>query len=279
MQDKPEKCIVDSQGNAIKKDKSIKQFLTDNTKNILTLLLTSGIAGLVIKIVKEAVAYKYAGSCADFYGADRRYFSGIEVLEYKWFYICSLIFLLVYITVCLYASKKTTSKAGDIGMFIVLVIMLCFANILFNICTVSFAHWEWMRHWADQYAWGIMLLISSVILAYFLSLRSVICRWKGYKWPGYKWPEKILLAVASMIVIINIAVSIKSVLTINISDKKKYEVIEGNRAIVSCYEGKFVIMDCKIQGETLVLNKGTYRLEEMTGKSIRYHQYEKVVCE
>lgn len=274
MQDKPEKCIVDSQGNAIKKDKSIKQFLTDNTKNILTLLLTSGIAGLVIKIVKEAVAYKYAGSCADFYGADRRYFSGIEVLEYKWFYICSLIFLLVYITVCLYASKKTTSKAGDIGMFIVLVIMLCFANILFNICTVSFAHWEWMRHWADQYAWGIMLLISSVILAYFLSLRSVICKWKEYK-----GPEKILLAVASMIVIINIAVGITSVLTIDISDKKKYEVIEDNRAVVSCYEGKFVVMDCKIQGETLILNKGTYRLEEMTGKSIRYHQYEKVVCE
>lgn len=274
MQDKPEKCIVDSQGNAIKKDKSIKQFLTDNTNNILTLLLTSGIVGIVIKIVKAAVTYEYAGSCADFYGADRRYFSGMEVLEYKWFYICSLLLLLVYITVCLYASKKTNSKAGDIGMFIVLVIMLCFANILFNICTVSFAHWDWMKHWADHYVWWSALLSSGVFLAYFLSLRSVICRWKGYK-----WPEKILLAVASMIVIINIAVSIKSVLTINISDKKKYEVIEGNRAIVSCYEGKFVVMDCKIQGETLVLNKGTYRLEEMTGKSIRYHQYEKVVCE
>lgn len=66
MQDKPEKCIVDSQGNAIKKDKSIKQFLTDNTNNILTLLLTSGIVGIVIKIVKAAVTYEYAGSCADF---------------------------------------------------------------------------------------------------------------------------------------------------------------------------------------------------------------------
>lgn len=274
MQDKPEKCIVDSQGNAIKKDKSIKQFLTDNANNILTLLLTSGIAGIVIKVVKAAVTYEYAGSCADFYGADRRYFSGMEVLEYKWFYICSLLLLLVYITVCLYASKKTTSKAGDIGMFIILAIMLYFVNILSNHCTVSFASRDWMKYWANQYAWGIMLLISSVILAYFLSLRSVICRWKGYK-----WPEKILLAVASMIVIINIAVSIKSVLTINISDKKKYEVIEGNRAIVSCYEGKFVVMDCKIQGETLVLNKGTYRLEEMAGKSIRYHQYEKVVCD
>lgn len=274
MQDKQEKCIVDSQGSAIKKDKSVKQFLTDNAKNILTLLLTSGIAGLVIKIVKEAVAYKYAGSCADFYGADRRYFSGMEVLEYKWFYICSLLLLFVYITVCLYASKKTNSKAGDIRMFIILAIMLCFVNMVYILCTVSFAYWDWMRHWADQYAWGLMLLISSVILAYFLSLRSVICKWKEYK-----WPEKILLAVASMIVIINIAVGITSVLTIDISNKKNYEVIEGNRAIVSCYEGKFVVMDCKIQGETLILNKGTYRLEEMTGKSIRYHQYEKVVCD
>ena len=41
MQDKPEKCIVDSQGNAIKKDKNIKQFLTDSTKKILTVLLLS----------------------------------------------------------------------------------------------------------------------------------------------------------------------------------------------------------------------------------------------
>lgn len=32
MQDKPEKCIGDSQGNAIKKDKNIKQFLIDSTK-------------------------------------------------------------------------------------------------------------------------------------------------------------------------------------------------------------------------------------------------------
>lgn len=274
MQDKPEKCIVDSQGNVIKKDKNIKQFLTDNAKNILTLLLTSGIVGIVIKIVKAAVTYEYAGSCADFYGADRRYFSGMEVLEYKWFYICSLLLLLVYITVCLYASKKTNNKAGDIRMFFVLAIMLCFVNILFNHCTVSFASGDWTKHWADHYVWWIALLSSGVILAYFLSLRSVICRWKGYK-----WPEKILLAIAPMIVIINIAVGITSVLTIDISDKKKYEVIEGNRAIVSCYEGKFVVMDCKIQGEILVLNKGTYRLEEMAGKSIRYHQYEKVVCE
>ena len=50
------------------------------TKNILTVLLTSGIAGVVMEIFKEKVIYDYANSCASFYGVDRRYFSGIEVL-------------------------------------------------------------------------------------------------------------------------------------------------------------------------------------------------------
>ena len=277
MQDKPEKCIVDSQGNAIKKDKNIKQFLTDSTKNILTVLLTSGIAGVVLEIFKEKVIYEYANSCASFYGVDKRYFSGIEMVEDKLVYIIALLVVVVGLAVWFLLScgkKKTNGKAEAIIMFITIVSVLSSVNMLCILCTVSFAPWDWMSHWADQYAWWIALLSSSVILAYFLSLRSVICRWKGYK-----CPEKILLAVASMIVIINIAVGITSVLTIDISNKKKYEVIEGNRAIVSCYEGKFVVMDCKIQGEILVLNKGTYRLEEMTGKSIRYHQYEKVVCE
>ena len=277
MQDKPEKCIVDSQGNAIKKDKNIKQFLTDSTKKILTVLLTSGIAGVVMEIFKEEVIYDYANSCASFYGVDKRYFSGIEMVEDKLVYIIALLVVVVGLAVWFLLpceKKKTNGKAEAIIMFITIVRVLSSVNMLCILCIVSFAHWDWMRHWADQYAWGLMLLISSVILAYFLSLRSVICKWKEYK-----WPEKILLAVASMIVIINIAVGITSVLTIDISNKKNYEVIEGNRAIVSCYEGKFVVMDCKIQGETLILNKGTYRLEEMTGKSISYHQYEKVVCE
>lgn len=65
----------------------------------------------------------------------------------------------------------------------------------------------------------------------------------------------------------------------DISDKKSYEVIEQNRAIVSNYDDKFVVMDCEIQGETIVLKKGTYSLEEMTGVSITYHKYKKVICE
>ena len=218
MQDKQEKCIVDSQGNAIKKDKSIKQFLTDNANNILTVLLTSGIAGVVIGIFKENVIYDYANSCASFYGVDKRYFSGIEIVQDKLVYIIALLVIVVGLAVWFLlpcGKKKTNGKAETIIMFITIVSVLSSVNMLCILCIVSFAHWDWMSHWADQYAWWIALLSSSVILAYFLSLRSVICRWKGYK-----WPEKILLAVALMIVIINIAVSITSVLTIDISNKK-----------------------------------------------------------
>lgn len=49
--------------------------------------------------------------------------------------------------------------------------------------------------------------------------------------------------------------------------------------LVSNYDGKFVVMSCEIQDETIILKKGTYSLEDMTGVSITYHKYEKVICE
>ena len=36
-------------------------------------------------------------------------------------------------------------------------------------------------------------------------------------------------------------------------------------------------MSCEIQDETIILKKGTYSLEDMTGVSITYHKYEKVI--
>lgn len=50
----------------------------------------------------------------------------------------------------------------------------------------------------------------------------------------------------------NVATGIAIKMDYEISDKKSYEVIEQNRAIVSNYNGKFVVMDCEIQGETIV---------------------------
>ena len=100
--------------------------------------------------------------------------------------------------------------------------------------------------------------------------------WKNKK---YSVCGKIILAIALILYVLNVAIGITIKINYEIADKKEYEVIEQNRAIVSNYDGKFVVMSCEIQDETIILKKGTYSLEDMTGVSITYHKYEKVICE
>lgn len=68
----------------------------------------------------------------------------------------------------------------------------------------------------------------------------------------YNVGEKIILAIALLLYVLNVATGIAIKIDYEISDKKAYEVIEQNRAIVSNYDGKFVVMDCEIQGETII---------------------------
>lgn len=147
-------------------------------------------------------------------------------------------------------------------------------NILYTINLIEIIPWTWLRKIVDNYVTIIVFLIVDVMIAYFIIIRNFF--WKNRK---YNKVEKIVLSIALLLYVMNVATGIAIKMDYEISDKKSYEVIEQNRAIVSNYNGKFVVMDCEIQGETIVLKKGTYSLEEMTGVSITYHKYEKVICE
>ena len=120
--------------------------------------------------------------------------------------------------------------------------------------------------------WSIFICRHSDSI--FIIIRNFF--WKNKK---YNIGGKIILAIALILYVLNVVTGIVIKIDYEISDKKTYEVIEQNRAIVSNYDGKFVVMNCEIQGETIILKKGTYSLEEMTGVSITYHKYEKVICE
>ena len=141
-------------------------------------------------------------------------------------------------------------------------------NILYTINLIEIIPWTWLRKIVDNYVTIIVFLIVDLVIAYFIIIRSFF--WKNRK---YNIVEKIVLSIALLLYVMNVATGIAIKMDYEISDKKSYEVIEQN------YDGKFVVMDCKIQGETIVLKKGTYSLEEMTGVSITYHKYEKVICE
>jgi hypothetical protein len=274
MQDKQCKEIVDSQGNACKstRDSKVKQFLKDNVWNILG----TGLAAFITLVgpMNLVISKSFSVSCASFYGIDGKYFSGTEMFENKLIFVLFAFLLFAYPFIFSYISKKINSKIYVILMFLFTVCILFAQNILYTINLIEIIPWTWLRQIVDNYVTIIVFLIVDIMIAYFIIIRNFF--WKNRK---YNRVEKIVLSIVLLLYVMNVATGIAIKMDYEISDKKSYEVIEQNRAIVSNYDGKFVVMDCEIQGETIVLKKGTYSLEEMTGVSITYHKYEKVICE
>lgn len=274
MQDKQSKEIVDSQGNTYKstRDSKVKQFLKDNVWNILG----TGLAAFITLVgtMNLVISKSFSVSCSSFYGIDGKYFSGTEMFENKLIFVLCAFLMFTYPFIFSYISEKINSKIYVILMFLFTVCILFVQNILYTINLIEIIPWTWLRKIVDNYVTIIVFLIVDVMIAYFIIIRNFF--WKNRK---YNKVEKIVLSIALLLYVMNVATGIAIKMDYEISDKKSYEVIEQNRAIVSNYDGKFVVMDCEIQGETIVLKKGTYSLEEMTGVSITYHKYEKVICE
>lgn len=274
MQDKQSRDIVDSQGNVYKstKDNRVKQFLKDNVWNILSIGLAACIT--LVGMMNLIISKSFSISCANFYGIDGKYFSGTEMFENKLIFVLCALALFVYPFIFSYMNENMNSKLYVVLTFLLTIYILFAQNILYTINLIEIIPWAWLRRFIDNYVTIGMFLIVDILIAYFIIIRNFF--WKKKK---YNIVEKIILAIALLLYVLNVATGIVIKIDYEISDKKAYEVIEQNRAIVSNYDGKFVVMDCEIQGETIILKKGTYSLEEMTGVSITYHKYEKVICE
>lgn len=274
MQDKENKDIVDSQGNVLKstKDNRVKQFLKDNVWNILSTGLAACIT--LVGMINLVISKSFSISCSNFYGINEKYFSGTEMFENKLIFVFCALVLLVYPFIFSYMNKKMNSKLYVVLTFLLTVYILFAQNVLYTINLIEIIPWAWLRRFIDNYATIGVFLIVDIVIAYFIIIRNFF--WKNKK---YNMGGKIILAIALILYALNVATGITIEINYEISDKKAYEVIEQNRAIVSNYDGKFVVMNCEIQGETIIIKKGTYSLEEMTGVSITYHKYEKVICE
>lgn len=274
MQDKENKNIVDSHGNVIKsiKDDRIKRFLKDNVWNILSTGLAAGIT--LAEMTNLIISKGFSISCSNFYGIDGKYFSGTEIFENKLIFIFGALVLFVYPFIFSYMNRKMNSKLYVILTFIITVCVLFVENLSYTINLIEIIPWAWLRRFIDNYVTMGVILIVDIVIAYFIIIRNFFWKNKEYNMAG-----KIVLAIALILYVLDAAIGIGIKISYKIDDKKAYEVIEQNRAIVSDYDGKFVVMNCEIQGETLILKKGTYSLEEITGVSITYHKYEEVICE
>ena len=273
MQEKHNKEIVDSNGNTYKstKDNKFKQFLKDNVWNILG----TGLAALItiVGIINYLISKNFSASCSSYYGIDGKYFNGTEMFKNKLVFVMCAFILFAYPFILSYINEKINSKIYAVPMFVFTVFILFLQNVLYTNSLIEIIPWIWLRKRLNNYVIIIVFLIADIIISYFIIIKNFF--WKNTK---YNKVEKKVLTIALLLYFMNVAVIVNNI-DYDISNKKTYEVIEQNRAIVSDYDGKFVVMDCEIQGETIVLKKGKYSLEEMTGVSITYHTYKKVICE
>lgn len=273
MQDEQVKTIVDSNGNVFKENKKdkLKEILKNNVWNILGVGLPAVISFL--GLFNWIISKNFSVSCANFYGVDRKYFSGTALFEDKFiFFVCALI-LFLYPFIFSYINKKMNSKLYVVLTFLLTIMILFIQNIMYTVNLLDIITWDWLKSIIDNYVMIAIYLVSDILIAYFVIIRNFFVKKKKYN-----MFENTILVISIIIYVLNVAIGIEIRLDYDISDKKSYEVIEQNRAIISNYDGKYVVMDCKIQDNEIILKKGTYSIEEMTGVTITYREYDKVIC-
>ena len=185
-----------------------------------------------------------------------------------------MVILFAYPFVFVYINKKINSKIYVAATFLLTACILFSPNLLFTIDIIDIIPFESIKRVVDSYVTIGVLLIDDIVISYFIIIRD-----SGGKKKKYNNLETVIFAIALILYFANIITGISMRMTYEIDDKKTYETIEQDGVVVSEYEGKFVVMECEIQGETLILKKGTCRLEEMVGVPILYHKYDRVICE
>jgi len=265
------KQIIDTAGNVLNKTKENKtfKFLKENVWNIIGVglpALISLISGLNLIVSKN-----FANSCAEYYGINREYFSENGIFEEQILALACALILFLYPFIFSYLTKNEKSKIYVIITGIATAMILFMQNLIYTVYLIDIISYDWLRRIIDNYFVVVTLLIVDIVIVYFVIIRGAF----GNKRRLNKF-EKILFSLALGIYVLNVTIGIGIKMDYQIDDKKAYEVIEQNKAVVAIYDGKFVVIDCEIKDETIILEKGKYSLQEMTGVSITYHEYEDV---
>ena len=268
--------IVDSYGKPINiddinKGKKVKNYIVDNIWNILGVGV--GVCIVLLNLINIILSTNYSRDCGEYYGIDEKYFYGLPMFKDKMISILIVIILLIYPFLFNYINLKLRSKLYLAFSFLITVFLLLVQNIAYTLSFIDSIKCEWLIAVIDNNITIIIFLISDIVLAYFVILRKYLRKDKPFTKLG-----KIVFVLVLGIYVLDTITGVSIVLNSNISDKKVYEIIDNNKVVITNYEGKFLIMDCDIQGEILYIEKGEYSFIEMTDVDIKYNEYEDVQC-
>ena len=117
-------------------------------------------------------------------------------------------------------------------------------SLIYTESFLNYIPYKWLKGAINNYITITILLISDIVIAYFIIIRIYFQKNKKYG-----KIENVIVVIAMLIYISNIITGISMKMNYQVSDKKDYEIIGMNQAIVSVYDDKFVVMNCKIQDE------------------------------
>lgn len=268
--------IVDFSGKPIhvndtNKVKKIKKYIGDNIRNILG----TGVATCVtlVNLINLFVSEHYSRDCSKYYGIDKKYFDGSQLFQDKLNFLVLVFMALLYLFFMHYINVKLKNKICSMCSFVAMVFLLFLQNITYTINYIDSLRCEWLKSIIDNNITIIVFLISDIVLAYFFILRVYF-----RKKMSLTKIEKIVFTLVLGIYLLNSIIGITQVLDTQISDKKSYEIIGNDKVVITNYEGKFLVMDCEIQGKVLkIKEKGKYSFIEMTNVDVQYNKYENVI--
>lgn len=267
------KIIVDDKGNPLNNRwfYNLKGYIKDNIWNILG----KGIATLATLqgIVMAFSQMAYARDCASFYGIHNRYFDGSDVFRSKIMYLVACIFLIIYIWALGYIGKKMKSKIDRAFIFIATMLFLFVQNVIYTCNIISRGGYAVFENEGFLIVSVVVYIISDIIIAFYMVLRKH-CK----KWKEPKKVEGIILGAALCVYAFCAVGGIMAYMGTEIEDKRTYEIISDSDVIVSTYEGMFVTMKCRVEEDTLYIDKGKCKLRGMENEEISYYEFEEVIC-
>lgn len=166
------------------------------------------------------------------------------------------------------------SKIYYIVSFLITAFLMFYQNIVYTSNMLKDINSDFVNKVIDNIYVMIIFAISDLIISFYLFIRKSFQKMKRIKVKNF---EIIILTIATIIFAINISIGLGSIASRDISNKRKYEVLNNQRVIIAVYNNQFVVMNCKIKDKELFIKKNEgYELIDMKGKRVNYIKFEEV---
>lgn len=252
----------DDKNKEVEKESILKAFEKIIIERYELIIAIIGVLGL---IVSKMVAFNYKRKCEEYYNVSMQYFDGKQRLESVEIFGILTLLLIIYPIIIYIMRRYLNDKIEKIMTFIALACIFIYQSLTYVECIIEYVNRDYLQN--NRVLWTVIFIlgIADVAFSHFLVFEK----------------NEVIGIISFSVIIITVIVGIFAGLSFNAENKMEYEILDDRKsAVISTYEGKFVVMDCKIKiygkKKYLYLDNTKYRLEEMAGHDIQSITFDSV---